>query len=176
MNRLAECRLLVVYIVIGIIQSGCASTTMIKSDPAGASVYVSEQLIGKTPVSFSDLNFARGCTSIRLKKEGYESSISEICRDAGINLGAIIGGFFTFGLTFAWYQDHPRQYVFALEREGESSKERHNIDEGQVFEIGTTRALGDELRVLEQMMDDKLLTGDEYQKRRKEIFERHSEN
>ncbi len=51
---------------------GCASSTVIHSDPPGATFYVNESLVGFTPYSYMDRRPAFSTVKLRLQKDGYE--------------------------------------------------------------------------------------------------------
>ncbi len=84
-----------------ILFSSCASTTMIESMPSGAKVYVDDGFVGKTPYPYKDTKIVGSCTTIKLKKEGYEPLVTNLCRNERADVGAIIGGVF-FLVPFLW--------------------------------------------------------------------------
>ena len=60
----------VIFTVV-VLLSSCASTTVIQSEPTGASLYLNEQPVGKTPYTMKDTKIVGTKTTIKLKKEGY---------------------------------------------------------------------------------------------------------
>ena len=49
---------------------GCASSTLIKSNPPGAKLYLEGQLTGETPYTYADRAAAGTVRTVTLKKEG----------------------------------------------------------------------------------------------------------
>jgi uncharacterized protein YceK len=87
-------RAISLLLAVSLLLSGCASTTMIHSNPDGAKVYLNEELAGTTPYLHSDTRIVGSTTRVRLEKEGYESLHSSFSRNEEVDAGAIIGGIF----------------------------------------------------------------------------------
>jgi len=51
---------------------GCASTTLIESNPPGAKLQVDGQVVGETPHFYTDKAVAGTAKTVTLKKEGYK--------------------------------------------------------------------------------------------------------
>ena len=66
-----------IAIALALLASGCMSRTMaVRSDPAGAAVWVNHRFVGKTPVE--DLEFTHyGTYEITLRKSGYRALTAE---------------------------------------------------------------------------------------------------
>ena len=96
-----------------ILFTSCASTTMIESNPSGAQVYISEEHVGKTPYSYKDTKIAGSCTTLKLKKEGYETFQTNLCRNEQADVGAIIAGFF-FLVPFLWTMKYKPTHHYDL--------------------------------------------------------------
>ena len=94
--------------------AACTSSTMINSEPKGASVYVDGQKLGKTPYLVSDSKTFFTKTTLTLKKDGYEDVNAFITKDGSINIGACIGGVF-FLIPFLWIKDYQPVYNFELD-------------------------------------------------------------
>jgi len=50
--------------------SGCASTTLIKSQPSGAKVYLDGESVGRTPHQMTDTKIVGSATRVKLVLEG----------------------------------------------------------------------------------------------------------
>lgn len=100
-------------IAFSILLSSCASSTMIISEPPGAKVYLNGQRVGTTPYRLTDTKIVGSCTSVELKKEGYEVFYTDICRDERADVGAIIGGVF-FLVPFLWTMKYNPEHVYEL--------------------------------------------------------------
>jgi hypothetical protein len=95
--------------------TGCAESTLIQSRPPGATVWINDSLVGKTPVvySVSRETFSRR-QHYRLELAGYETSEGELSRR--VKAGRVVGGYFSLGISFIFkrptgFRD---RYDFAL--------------------------------------------------------------
>ena len=68
---------------------GCASSTLIKSDPPGAKLYLNGQDLGETPYTYSDTAAAGTIRTVILKKEGYKDFNGTIKREQ-LSVGALL--------------------------------------------------------------------------------------
>jgi hypothetical protein len=99
---------------------GCASATLIKSNPPGAKLYLDGQLKGETPYTYADRAAAGTMKSVTLKKEDYKDFTGHIKREV-LSVGALIGGLF-FLIPLIWILEYPPEYTFEMEkREGKVS-------------------------------------------------------
>ncbi len=96
--------------------SSCASTTLITTDPPGAEVYVNDEYLGESPVTYQDRKVALSQNVLRIKKDGYNEELTFFSRDEEPNVGAIIGGFFVFPL-WLWALDYKPLHHYKLEPE-----------------------------------------------------------
>ena len=94
--------------------SGCTSTTLIKSNPAGARMQVDGRPIGETPYLYTDMAVAGTIRTVTLKKEGYKDYNAYIKREK-FSVPNLIGGIFLI-VPFAWILEYPPQYNFEMER------------------------------------------------------------
>jgi len=93
---------------------GCASSTLIKSNPPGAKLYLNGQDLGETPYTYSDRAAAGTMRTVTLKKEGYKDFNGTIKREQ-LSVGALIGGIFLL-IPFIWILEYPPQYNFEMEK------------------------------------------------------------
>ena len=93
--------------------AGCTSTTVIHSRPEGATVYVDDMNVGKTPYTQKDTKIVGTQISLRLKMEGYEPFETHICKDEKADVGAIIGGCF-FLFPFLWTEGYLPEHTYDL--------------------------------------------------------------
>ena len=94
-------RITAMFLVVLLLFSSCGSTTLIRSNPSGARVYLDQQAVGQTPYPMRDTKIVGTCTNVRLEKQGYEKLETMICRDEEADVGAIIGGIFLL-VPFLW--------------------------------------------------------------------------
>jgi hypothetical protein len=93
--------------------AGCASSTVINTEPQGAQVFVDGELKGSTPYTYSDRKTIGSTTNITVKKEGYEDFTALIVRNEEFDPGACAGGIFTL-IPFLWVQKYSPSRTFEL--------------------------------------------------------------
>lgn len=93
---------------------GCASATVIKSNPPGAKLYLDGQLKGETPYTYADRAAAGTMRTVTLKKEGYKDFTGHIKREQ-LSVGALIGGILIL-IPLIWVLEYPPEYTFEMER------------------------------------------------------------
>ena len=91
---------------------GCASSTLIKSNPPGAKLYLEGQLKGETPYTYADRAAAGTMRTVTLKKEGYKDFTGHIKREQ-LSVGALIGGLI-FLIPLIWILEYPPEYTFEM--------------------------------------------------------------
>jgi hypothetical protein len=94
---------------------GCASTTLIKSNPLGAKLQVDGKIIGETPHFYTDKAVAGTVKTVTLKKEGYKDFNGYIEREK-LSVPALIGGIFLL-VPFVWILEYPSRYSFNMEKQ-----------------------------------------------------------
>jgi hypothetical protein len=92
---------------------GCSSSTVIRSRPLGATVYIDNIRIGKTPVEYSDTAIAGTVKNIRLTKDGY-MPLETVLRKDEFQVGPCIGGVLIL-FPFVWILGYHNYYEFELE-------------------------------------------------------------
>jgi hypothetical protein len=107
--------------------SGCTSSTVIKSVPSGAKLYVDGALVGKTPYTYSDTKFIGSSTRLELKKNGCSPWTGLISRNEKFEIGPCIGGVFVY-VPFLWIMGYHPMRTYELECGSQTSIfERGNI-------------------------------------------------
>ncbi|MFE8596676.1 peptidase associated/transthyretin-like domain-containing protein [Archangium violaceum] len=112
-----------------VLTTGCASTTMIRSDPSGATVRTrSGEVLGRTPYEHSDSAMVNHAESFVVDLEGYEPEYVTIKRDQWNGLrtaGGVIGGLFVFPVfaTLLWAADYKEAYTVELREATEQEDE-----------------------------------------------------
>ena len=82
----AVCMVLIVAFVV----TGCASSTLIRSVPPGAKVYVDGQYLGQSPVTHRDSAPLWTTKTVTLKLDGYGDQSGTI-RKENLRVGPLIG-------------------------------------------------------------------------------------
>lgn len=147
-----------------VLLSSCASTTMIQSTPSGAKLYLDGENVGKTPYSHTDTKIVGSTTSVRLEKEEYETFNTSFSRNEQVDVGAIIGGLFVW-VPFLWTMKYKPTHTYELSplidnQPTISSEKKQN-----------TKSKADRLRELKQLLDEKIITQEEYEKEKKKILD-----
>jgi hypothetical protein len=96
-----------------ILLTGCASTTMIQSNPSGAKVYLNGEPVGVTPYEHRDRKIVGTKTIVKLEKEGYESFNTYFHRAEKVDVGALIGGIFV-DFPFLWIMKYKPTHAYEL--------------------------------------------------------------
>lgn len=93
--------------------TSCASTTMIRTAPEGAKLYLNDEAVGTTPYMHSDTKIILAETRVRIEKEGYEPLYTTFSRDEEIDVGALIGGIF-FTIPYLWILKYKPIHYYEL--------------------------------------------------------------
>jgi hypothetical protein len=139
--------------------SSCASMTMIQSDPEGARLYLNGENVGTTPYSHTDTRIVGSQTTVRLEKHGYETLNTVFSRDEEVDIGAVIGGFFVF-IPFLWTMKYKPFHTYEMKPlTGDTPDEM------------TIKTKADRLRELKELLDEKIITPEEFEREKKKILE-----
>lgn len=119
-------QLIVIALVAVSFSTGCASSTVLRSYPAGATVKSSNGMVlGKTPYSYSDSEMNGHSASFVVEKEGFAEQSVTIRRDklntgrAALSVG--VGLFTLWGFAgLLWANDYDSQYEVHLEEKPKS--------------------------------------------------------
>ena len=100
-------------ITLAISVSACASTTVVNSEPSGATVYLNGEKVGTTPYTHTDTKIVGSTNTVLLKKEGYQDFSTVFSRNEDVNIGAIIGGLFVL-VPFLWTMDYKPSHSYEM--------------------------------------------------------------
>lgn len=93
---------------------GCASTTLIKSNPPGAKLSLDGKVVGETPHFYTDKAVAGTMKTVTLKKEGYKDFKGYIKREK-LSIPILIGGILLI-VPLVWVLEYHTQYNFEMEK------------------------------------------------------------
>jgi len=96
--------------------SGCTASTVIRSKPEGAKVYLNGESVGVTPYTMTDTKIIGSSTTVRLVKEGYEDYNTVISRTEEIDAGPAIAGFLCGVWPWLWAMKYKPEHAYELER------------------------------------------------------------
>lgn len=104
----------VISLLLILCMTGCASTTMIKSVPDGATIFLNGEKVGTTPYTHTDTKIIGARNSVILKKDGFQDFSTTFVRDEEANIGPIIGGFFVM-VPFLWALGYKPIHSYEME-------------------------------------------------------------
>lgn len=150
-----------------ILFTSCASTTMIHSTPVGAKLYLNGESVGTTPYQYSDTKILGSTTIVKLQKEGYEDFNTSFSRNEKADAGAIIGGIFVL-VPFLWTMKYKpnRTYEMIPLANGGTTAARN------VTEAAVEKSKSESLKELKKLFDEKLITEEEYEIKKKSILDK----
>ena len=164
-----------ILLSISILFSSCASTTLIKSEPSGAKLYLDDMPVGTTPYEHSDTRIVGSCTSIRLEKEGYKTLNTRFCRDEEASPGPFIAGFF-FLVPLLWAMKYKAIHAYELEpiteedKKDKVEKAPQEPKSNEELEKKETKSKADRLRELKELFDEGILTEEEFEREKEKIL------
>ena len=93
--------------------AACSSSTVIRSNPTGAKVFLDGSYVGTTPYTLSDHKIVSSSTSIRLEYPGLQPYSTSISRSEELSVLALIGGIFLL-VPFLWIMDYKGEHTYDL--------------------------------------------------------------
>lgn len=96
---------------------GCASTTVINSQPPGARLSVNGAVVGNTPYTLSDTKIVGSTTQLKLEYPGYQPLDTTIQRNEELDVLALVGGIFLL-VPFFWIMKYQPAHNYALQAGG----------------------------------------------------------
>ncbi len=158
-------------LAVCVLASSCASTTMIQSTPSGAKVYLNGEAVGVTPYEHTDTKITGSTTTVRLEKEGYEQLNTSFSRDEEVDAGAIVGGIFVL-IPFLWTMKYKPTHSYELKPATTIQTQTVVEPEVKIQTLATEpRSKAERLRELKELLDEKIITQEEFEKEKKKILE-----
>jgi hypothetical protein len=174
---------IIMILACSVLFTSCASTTLIQSDPPGAKLFINGEHMGTTPYSYTDTKIVGSTNMVRLEKDGYEELNTSFTRDEEVDVGAAFCGFFLL-VPFAWVMKYKPVHSYQLAPLSRSVEQPRMIQ--QPSSLPSThptpssiekpasepkRSKADRLRELKQLLDEKIITQQEFDKEKKKILE-----
>lgn len=163
-------RSLAFSLALGFIFTSCVSTTTIQSTPPGADVYIDGYRVGKTPYLYADNKIVGSTTLIDLKKEGYEPLYTTLSRTEELEVGALVGGLFTW-IPFLWIMKYRPMHTYTLiplEQNGDMVEEA--IIEQKAPEAKKFSSKAAQLKELKELLDADIITQEEFDAEKAKIL------
>jgi hypothetical protein len=107
--------------------SGCVSTTLIRTEPSEAALYVDGSKVGKTPYTYEDTKPTGSITYLRFVKEGYEERQATLVRNEAVDVGAIVGGLLVW-VPFLWVMGYKPEHTYELAPLKKEPTRRGSVD------------------------------------------------
>ncbi|MDY6934925.1 MAG: PEGA domain-containing protein [Spirochaetota bacterium] len=110
----AKFNIFCIILTVAIMFQACSSTTIIKSIPAGAKVYILDEYKGTTPYVHTDQKIVGSKIPIKLKLDGYKDFHTVLIKDEKFQFGACCGGII-FLFPFIWIMGYNPEHTYELE-------------------------------------------------------------
>jgi hypothetical protein len=173
-----NCKWVSLFLAVSIFFSSCSSTTVITSEPPGAKVFINGQRVGTTPFPYRDTKVVGSCNGLSLELDGYEPVNTIFCRDEAADVGAIVGGLFVL-VPFLWFMKyHPYRHYEMIPLQNESepalskANDHLNKDLSTKKVINSFQSKSDALRELKKLLDEGIITKEEFEAEKKKILEK----
>jgi hypothetical protein len=96
-----------------LVATACSSSTVIRSNPPGAKVFIDGEMVGVTPYEMSDTKIVGSTTRIRLEYPGLAPTQASIKRSEEFDVVACIGGVFLL-VPFLWIMGYKADHTYDL--------------------------------------------------------------
>ncbi len=154
--------------------TSCASTTTIMSRPPGAKVFINGEYIGETPVNYSDTKILGSANHVVLEKDGYENLVTSFSRDEEFDIGALIGGLFVW-IPYLWIMKYKAARTYELVPLGDIQQPPQirmvpKSFENQKAPTSSLIPKTDQLRELKKLLDEGIITKEEFESEKKKIL------
>ena len=166
-NRITKT--IAVILAGSILLTSCVSTTMIHSKPSNAKLYIDGEYKGETPYTHKDTKIVFSSTDVKLIKEGYKDYFATFKRDEEIDVAPVIVGFFFLWPVWLWAMKYDPVRTYELEPI--ENFPNSNIENPTLNVEPSNKSKADRLRELKQLLDEGILTKEEYEKEKNKILE-----
>lgn len=147
-----------------VLLTSCVSTTLIQSVPSGAKVYLNGEPVGVTPYTHSDTKIVGTTTMVKLTMDGYDPLNTSFSRAEEVDPGAIICGFIAF-FPFLWTMKYKSTHTYELTPSTGGAQ--------PVLKAPPAQSKSERLKELKQLLEDKLITPEDYEKRKQKILDEY---
>jgi hypothetical protein len=97
--------------------AGCASSTVLQSQPPGARVVINGAAVGNTPYTITDTKIVGSTTQIRLEYPGYQPLDVTLSRNEELDVAALIFGILLL-VPLLWVMKYQPAHVYQLQPAG----------------------------------------------------------
>jgi hypothetical protein len=106
-------RIVTLLTIATMVLTSCASTTVLRSNPPGARVFLDDQPVGVTPFAMTDTKIVGTTTRVRLEYPGLRPHYAIIQRNEKFDVLACIGGFLVL-VPFLWIMGYKDEHYFDM--------------------------------------------------------------
>ncbi|HJV79063.1 MAG TPA: PEGA domain-containing protein [Paludibacter sp.] len=152
--------------------ASCSSSTMIVSNPPDAKLYLDGEFVGKTPYKHRDSKIVGSSTLVKIEKEGYAPLVTEFSKNEEADIGAIIGGIFVW-VPFLWTLKYKQTHNYELNPIAVQDAVKTEMQQTQQIQQVPTvqKSKADKLRELKKLLDEKIITQNEFEKEKAKVLE-----
>ena len=97
--------------------TGCASSTLLQTQPPGARVFLNGMPAGSTPYTLTDSNIVGSITQVHFEYPGYQPLDVVIARNEELDVGPLIAGIF-FLVPLLWVMKYRANHTYQLQPAG----------------------------------------------------------
>jgi hypothetical protein len=116
-------------LVVAAALAGCSSSTFIRTNPPGATLYINDAVVGTTPYYYSDSRPAFSSVRLRMEKPGYEPLQAMLSRDETVEVPNLMFALCCiFNLPFVMGYQAEHVYVLRPSREAPSQDWEEQLD------------------------------------------------
>jgi len=101
------------YLTAAAVLVACSSSTVIRSNPPGARVFLDDQPVGVTPYAMSDTKIVGTTTRVRLEYPGVRPHFAVIARNEKFDVLACIGGVLVL-VPFLWIMGYNEDHYYDM--------------------------------------------------------------
>ena len=102
-----------VVALVCVVLAACSSSTVIRSNPMGAKVFLDGAYVGTTPYTLTDSKIVGSTTMIRLEYPGLAPTTVAVSRSEDLKVGTLIAGLFLF-VPLLWVMGYDGEHTFDL--------------------------------------------------------------
>ncbi|HEY6915497.1 MAG TPA: PEGA domain-containing protein [Paludibacter sp.] len=159
-------RIISLLLAVVIFFASCSSSTMIVSNPPNAKLYLDGELVGQTPYKHTDSKIVGTTTTVKIEKDGYKPLFTDITKNEEADVGAIIGGLLVW-VPFLWTLKYKPTHSYVLDPINVDDNINSNTQQTQ----STPKSKTEMLRELKQLLDEKIITTEEFEKEKAKVLE-----
>lgn len=164
-------RIIAILIAASILFGSCKSMTIIDTEPSGAHLYLNERYVGETPYRHMDDDIIFTKNFVRLELDGFKPLITSFSKDEDVEMGAALAGILLFPLL--WIFKYDESHIYTLTPANEENLSPIPADVSYPVTEPSSQSVydkADQLRELKKLLDEGIITKDEFEIEKKKIL------